>query len=95
MESLAGSKISEELLKTLWYKRLLQQVQAILSVSKDTLTNLVEMADKISIYPTDILIINKQDQSQATYCSCENNSRWSSFEASTESLTQQIHKLHT
>ncbi|GFR18277.1 putative ABC transporter ATP-binding protein YfmM [Trichonephila clavata] len=36
MKSLAGSKISEEFLKTLWYKRLPQQVQAILSVSKDT-----------------------------------------------------------
>ncbi|GFR09298.1 uncharacterized protein TNCT_241751 [Trichonephila clavata] len=70
MKSLAGSKISEEFLKTLWYKLLPQQVQAILSVSKDTLTNLAEMADKImSVYnPTDISSINKQDQSRAISC---------------------------
>ncbi|GFV70260.1 uncharacterized protein TNCV_2513591 [Trichonephila clavipes] len=61
MKSLAVSKISEELLKTLWYKRLPLQVQAILSVSKDTLANLAEMVDKIiSVYnPTNILSINK------------------------------------
>ncbi|GFQ77489.1 uncharacterized protein TNCT_546711 [Trichonephila clavata] len=97
MKSLAGSKISEEFLKTLWYKRLPQQVQAILSVNKDTLTNLAEMADKImSVYnPTDISSINKQDQSRAISCSCEDNSRLSSIEASIESLAQQIHKLHS
>ncbi|GFW68248.1 uncharacterized protein TNCV_1881281 [Trichonephila clavipes] len=97
MKSLDGSKISEEFLKTLWYKRLPQQVQAIISVSKDTLTNLAEMADKIISVrnPTDISIISKQDQSQAVSCSCENNSRLSSIETSIESLTQQIHKLYT
>ncbi|GFR04521.1 hypothetical protein TNCT_410381 [Trichonephila clavata] len=97
MKSLAGSKISEEFLKTLWYKRLPQQVQAILSVSKDSLPNLAEMADKImSVYnPTDISSINKQDQSFAISCSCEDNSRLSSIEASIESLAQQIHKLHS
>ncbi|GFY57442.1 uncharacterized protein TNIN_168521 [Trichonephila inaurata madagascariensis] len=97
VKNLAGSKFSEEFLKTLWYKRLSQQVQAILFVSKDTLTNLTEMADKIiSVYnPTDISIINKQDKSQAISCSCENNSRLSSIEASIESLTQQIHKLYS
>ncbi|GFT94003.1 transposon Ty3-G Gag-Pol polyprotein [Trichonephila clavipes] len=47
MKNFADSKISEENLKTLWCKRLPQQVQTILFVSKDTLTNLTEMADKI------------------------------------------------
>ncbi|GFR26020.1 uncharacterized protein TNCT_687711 [Trichonephila clavata] len=97
IKSLTGSKISEEFLKTLWYKWLPQQVQAILSVSKDSLTNLAVMADKImSVYnPADISSINKQDQSRAISCSCEDNSRWSSIEASIESLAQQIHKLHS
>ncbi|GFQ89801.1 hypothetical protein TNCT_22771 [Trichonephila clavata] len=55
------------------------------------------MADKImSVYnPTDISSINKQDQSHAISCSCEDNSRLSSIEASIESLAQQIHKLHS
>ncbi|GFY62835.1 uncharacterized protein TNIN_159711 [Trichonephila inaurata madagascariensis] len=97
MKSLASSKISEELLKTLWYKRLPQQVQTILSVSLDTLANVAEMADKIiSVYnPTNISIINKEDQSQAISCSWDDNSRLSSIEANIESLTQQIHKLYT
>ncbi|GFR07885.1 uncharacterized protein TNCT_222271 [Trichonephila clavata] len=96
MKNLAGSKISE-LLKTLWDKRLQQQVQAFLSVSKATLTNLAEMADKImSVYnPTDILSVNKQDQSHAISCPCEDNSHLSSIEASIESLAQQTHKLHS
>ncbi|GFQ64597.1 hypothetical protein TNCT_613321 [Trichonephila clavata] len=54
------------------------------------------MADKImSVYnPTDISSINKQDQSRLISCSCEDNSRLSSIEASIESLSQKIHKLH-
>ncbi|GFQ96957.1 hypothetical protein TNCT_164651 [Trichonephila clavata] len=69
---------------------------AILSVSKDALTNLAEMADKImSVYnPTDISSINKQDQFRTISCSCEDISRLSSIEASIESLSQPIHKLH-
>ncbi|GFR12996.1 hypothetical protein TNCT_111831 [Trichonephila clavata] len=50
----------------------------------------------MSVYnPTDISSINKQDQSRAISCSCEDNSRLSSIEASIESLAQQIHKLHS
>ncbi|GFV07420.1 hypothetical protein TNCV_1737781 [Trichonephila clavipes] len=67
MKSLAGSKISEEFLKT-WYKRLSQQVKAFPFVSKVTQTNLVEIVDKI-ISPTDISSINKQDQPHAISCS--------------------------
>ncbi|GFR04514.1 uncharacterized protein TNCT_614161 [Trichonephila clavata] len=97
IKSLAVSKVSEKFLKTLRYKRLPQQVQAILPVSKDALTNLAEMAHKIMLVynPTDISSINKQDQSRTISCSCEDNSRLSSIEASIESLAQQIHKLHT
>ncbi|GFY72531.1 uncharacterized protein TNIN_19881 [Trichonephila inaurata madagascariensis] len=50
MKSLAGSSISDELIKSLWLQRLPQQTQAILSTSKDILNN-AEMADKIiSVY---------------------------------------------
>ncbi|GFY42299.1 uncharacterized protein TNIN_214911 [Trichonephila inaurata madagascariensis] len=51
MKSLAGSSISDELIKSLWLQRLPQQTQAIFSTSKDTLNNIAEMADKIiSVY---------------------------------------------
>lgn len=47
MRQLAGSKLNEDLLKTLWLQRLSPQTQAILSVSNDTLEKLADMADKI------------------------------------------------
>ncbi|GFY53803.1 uncharacterized protein K02A2.6 [Trichonephila inaurata madagascariensis] len=47
MKSLAGSSISDELIKSLWLQRLPQQTQAILSISKDSLNNIAEMAAKI------------------------------------------------
>ncbi|GFV74158.1 putative gag-pol protein [Trichonephila clavipes] len=47
MKSLAGSSISDELIKSLWLQRLPQKTQAILSISKDSLNNIAEMADKI------------------------------------------------
>jgi hypothetical protein len=48
MHTLAGKKISDEVLKTLWLQRLPIHTQQILSVSKDTLPDLAEMADKIT-----------------------------------------------
>lgn len=47
MRQLAGTKLNDELLKTLWLQRLPSQTQAILSVSEDTLEKLAVMADKI------------------------------------------------
>jgi hypothetical protein len=47
MRQLAGNKITDEFLKTLWLQRLPQQTQAILSVSEDKLDKLALMADKI------------------------------------------------
>ncbi|GFS49351.1 uncharacterized protein TNCV_2411221 [Trichonephila clavipes] len=49
MKSLSGSSISDELIKSLWLQRLSQQTQAILSISKDSLNNIEEMADKIIV----------------------------------------------
>lgn len=47
MRQLAGVKLSDELLKTLWLQRLPVQTQAILAVSEDSLDKLALMADKI------------------------------------------------
>lgn len=50
MKQLAGDKVKDDFLKTLWLQRLPQQAQAILSVTEDTLAldKLAVMADKIS-----------------------------------------------
>ncbi|GBN02357.1 hypothetical protein AVEN_128624-1 [Araneus ventricosus] len=47
MKSLAGGKISAELLRTLWLQRLLTQMQQILSACKDELPDLASIADKV------------------------------------------------
>lgn len=47
MKQLAGKTVGEDFLKTLWLQRLPAQVQAILSVSEDSLDKLALMADKI------------------------------------------------
>lgn len=48
MRELAGEKVGEDLLKTLWLQRLPPQIQAILSTSEGTCNKLAELADKIS-----------------------------------------------
>ncbi|GFT39791.1 uncharacterized protein TNCV_4869491 [Trichonephila clavipes] len=63
MKSLARSSNSDELIKSLWLQRLPQQTQAILSISKDSLNNIAETADKIiAVY------------SSSEVCSATNNS---------------------
>ncbi|GFY54875.1 uncharacterized protein TNIN_224131 [Trichonephila inaurata madagascariensis] len=47
MRSKSGSRISEELLKSLFIQRLLTHVQQILAISNDQLDKLAEMADGI------------------------------------------------
>ncbi|GBN28138.1 hypothetical protein AVEN_173623-1 [Araneus ventricosus] len=47
MKSLAGDKISAELLRTLWLQRLPIQMQQILSACKDELPDLASIADKV------------------------------------------------
>lgn len=48
MRVLAESKISDEILKTLWFQRLPRSMQQILSISSDSLEKLSEIADKIN-----------------------------------------------
>lgn len=47
MKQLADKILGDDILKTLWLQRLPNQVQAILSVSDDSIEKLVIMADKI------------------------------------------------
>ena len=47
MRDLAESKVSDELLKSLWMQRLPTNTQTVLSTSEDTLDKLATMADRI------------------------------------------------
>lgn len=48
MRHLANNAVSEDMLRTLWLQRLPTNMQQILSVCKDSLSNLAEIADKIN-----------------------------------------------
>lgn len=47
MKELAGKRVNDDFMKSLWLQRLPQQTQAILSVSAEPLTKLAALADKI------------------------------------------------
>ncbi|GBM80633.1 hypothetical protein AVEN_140558-1 [Araneus ventricosus] len=47
-QDLAGNRVGDELLRSLWLQRLLTQMQAILTTSSDDLNKLSIMADKIA-----------------------------------------------
>lgn len=47
MRSLAGDKVSDEFLRTMFIQRLPSYVQPVLACSKDSLDNIANMADKI------------------------------------------------
>ncbi|XP_012235002.1 uncharacterized protein [Linepithema humile] len=61
MKDLAESKVSDELLKSLWMQRLPTNTQTVLSTSEDTLDKLATMADRIhdivtpNIYSTELV----------------------------------------
>ena len=48
MRGLGGTSVKDDFLKTLWLQRLPAEMQAILSISTESLDNLAKMADKIS-----------------------------------------------
>ncbi|GBM28429.1 hypothetical protein AVEN_33885-1 [Araneus ventricosus] len=48
MQDLAGNRVGDELLRSLWLQRLPTQMQAILTTSSDDLNKLSIMADKIA-----------------------------------------------
>lgn len=55
MQTLAGTSLNEDFLKTLWLQRLPSEIQTILSVSSESLENLAKLADKIAEVRTDSL----------------------------------------
>lgn len=67
MRELAGNRVGEELLKSLWLQRLPPQIQAILSTSEGTTFKLAEMADKIceAVDRRDVSAISTSQNSSA------------------------------
>lgn len=88
MMCLAGNKVSDELLKSLWIQRLPKQTQAILSVSSESLNKLAVMADKIAdtAESWDVSVINTKTSSETT-------SHIRNLEMKIEALTKQIEVL--
>lgn len=94
MKSLAGSSISEEVIKSLWLQRLPQQAQAILSISKDSLDNIAEMADKIiSVYNSTETFSIEKTGTTVTNSSAIENERIKALEASIASLTKKLEEF--
>lgn len=83
MRNLAGTSISADLLKTLWLQRLPSNIQAILSISSETIDRLVVMADKI-FETTDGHEIHKLDS----------HSRDNNLESQISALTRQVADLN-
>jgi hypothetical protein len=48
MRELGGKSVNDDFLKSLWFQRLPSEMQAILSISTESLDNLAKMADKIA-----------------------------------------------
>ncbi|GFY56800.1 hypothetical protein TNIN_474641 [Trichonephila inaurata madagascariensis] len=48
MKELSGGQLQDEFLKNLWLQCLPSQIQAVLSVSSETLDKLAEIADKVA-----------------------------------------------
>ncbi|GFY58561.1 hypothetical protein TNIN_69151 [Trichonephila inaurata madagascariensis] len=48
MKKLSGGQLQDEFLKNIWLQRLPSQIQAVLSVSLETLDKLAEIADKVA-----------------------------------------------
>nr|XP_042907017.1 uncharacterized protein LOC122271093 [Parasteatoda tepidariorum] len=91
MKGLAENSISEELLKSLWLQRLPQQVQAILSISSDSLDKMAEMADKIiGIFSSTELCTVDKVSSKTFEHNNISNEKFNSLEISIAELTKKF-----
>lgn len=93
MRELAGEAFDDDLLKSLWLKRLPSRTQAILSTSTENMTRLTEMADKIHevIDTHSVHTVSMQPETSSTKTKTE-------FEmlcAQVSELTKQVSKLST
>lgn len=85
MKDLAGSKLSDEFLKSLWIQHLPQQTQAILSASGDELSKQAILADKIC---------EVADPAMTTVNSVADVNRFSQLEHRIAALTTKMDQLN-
>ncbi|XP_070171208.1 uncharacterized protein, partial [Polyergus mexicanus] len=84
LRTLAGTNISEQLLRTLWLERLLSQMQVILAIKiEDRLKDVAEQADCIAEVTSRIVVATATAPIAAS----------SSLEDQIKTLTQQLAKL--
>lgn len=96
MKGLSGASISTELLKSLWLQRLPQQVQAILSISSDSLDNIAEMADKIiGIYSSTELCEVGKTSNKVSDSDTVNSRKINSLEIGIAELTRKFDTFMT
>lgn len=85
MKDLAGAKLSDEWLKSLWIQHLPQQTQAILYVSNDDLSKQAILADKIC---------EITDPATSAVNSVSDKNRFSQLEKQIAALTTKIDQLN-
>ncbi|KAJ6636836.1 hypothetical protein Bhyg_15431, partial [Pseudolycoriella hygida] len=89
MKRLSTPEINEELLKTLWIKRLPTEVRVILSTSTQTLSEMSELADKI-VEVANLSNVNAVSKSMPQ----TSDSQISSLERCIAQLTKAVDKLN-
>lgn len=92
MRELAKNNITDDALKSLWLQRLPSQVQVILSISKDGLSDLANMADSIieTLQPTSASVYAVQAARQP---STEKSSDIVALQQEVKELKQLVEKL--
>lgn len=87
MRQLSSGKVSDDMLKSLWFQRLPTTIKAVLSVSADSLDKLAVMADQIN---------NHLDNSSISQVSKYNsNSRLDNIESQINEILRRIDKMST
>lgn len=89
MRQLSSGKVSDEIMKSLWFQRLPSTIKAILSVSSDSLDKLAEMADKINVQIGDSNINELSNQQLEP-----SNSRLDQIENQMQNILDRIEALN-
>lgn len=99
MRTLANQEVNEEILRTIWMKRMLEMINCVLSASDGVeLDKLVEIAEKIIEHQTIPLILATSTQIAATSSQSGNTnsmlSRLSALEKAMSEMAVSVKRLH-
>lgn len=96
MRELGGTGINDDFLKTLWLQRLPSEIQAILSISSESLDNLAKMADKISevrTSPPENSVFAVRQTNVAATEGISSSSEFSAIKGAIAALSKQVEHL--